>query len=800
MSAVWVRVRSDLRRRWRAWVLLGVLFGAVLGAAMAAAAGARRADTAYPRFMQRYKAADVNLGGIHTDDPNVAAQVRKEIISLPEVADYSEGAFVSNAVILPTGETLTFPEILVSGDASGRELVTINKVKILRGRMFDPSSAGEAMVDFNTSDRFRLHVGDEVGIPLGDQNTGAPRPVSHVRIVGIGVVPGSMPAVGSANLNGVLVTPAFMRLHASLLPPNTDAPVVRLRRGSVDIRSFINHVEALKTGVDVPQTLPAHLRGVHKTLLYEVQALWILAGLIGAAALAIFGQAISRQISAEADELPILLTLGMTPRQLVAVGMIRAAGLAFVAAITAGIVAFLASPLTPIGLTRLVEPNPGFRFDGLVVFAGAAAVFVVVLLVSLLPVFRAALQASRGPEQIGSRPSRVASAAAAAGAGPSAVTGLRLALETGRGARSVPVRSALLGVAIAVASFAAAGTFSSSLDHLIATPSLYGYGWDVITVGDTTAHTRSLVEHDPDLVAFARGGATNVRIGDVHLIPFTYEADKGIAPTMLTGRAPQADDEIALGSSLFTRLHLKIGSSIPVQIDDENCAQPARSMRVVGKTVVPTFFFQAVEPGQSSAITFDGYKRLLGQAPPDCQPGDQAPLILRYKPGTDISKKLSSLQHEIPGLFTIQVRRPAADLSAVSRSSGVPLTLTEVLLFMAIATLIHVLVTSVRKRRHDLAILKTLGFERRQVRGAVAWQATTLTVIALVFGLPVGVALGRSVWTYFAGSIGVIAAPDVRLIALLLAVPIGIAAANLIAALPARAAARTKPALVLRAE
>ena len=799
MSAVWVRVRSDLRRRWRAWVLLGLLFGAVLGASMTAAAGARRAETAYPRFVHRYKAADVNLGGVHTDDPNVAAQVRKQIISLPEVADYSESAFVSNAVVLPSGETLYFPEILVSGDSAGRELVTINRVKVLKGRLYDPSAADEGMVDFNTADRFHLHVGDKVGVPLGDQNTGDPRPISYVRIVGIGVVPGSLPAVGSANLGGVLVTPAFMHLHAALLPPNTDAPVIRLRRGSPDIPSFIKRVEALKTGVDVPQTLPTHLIGVSKTLRYEVQALWILAGLIAVAGIAIFGQAISRQINAEADEHPILLTIGMTPRQLVAVGMVRASGLALVAAVTAGLVAFAASPLTPIGLSRLVEPSPGFRFDALIVLGGAGAVVAIVLLASVVPIVRAALRASRSSEDASSRPSRAASVAAAVGAGPSAVTGLRLALETGRGTRSVPVRSALLGVALAVASFAAAGTFSSSLDHLVTTPRLYGYGWDFITVGDTTAHTRSLLEHDPQLAAIARGGATNVRIGDVHLIPFTYDAGKGIAPTMLSGRAPAADDEIALGSSLLARLHLKIGSSIPVQVDNEECPATPRPMRVVGKTVVPTFFFQAVEPGQSSAITLAGYERLLGPSS-RCERGDQAPLIVLYKPGTDVSKKLASLQDKIPGLFTIQVRRSAAELSAVSRSSGVPLTLTEVLLFMAVATLIHVLVTSVRKRRHDLAILKTLGFERRQVRSAVAWQATTLTVIALVFGLPIGIAVGRSIWTFFAGSIGVVPEPAVRLVFVLLAIPVGIIAANLIAALPARAAARTKPALVLRAE
>src|SRR5205807_10279762 len=110
------------------------------------------------------------------------------------------------------------------------------------------------------------------------------------------------------------------------------------------------------------------------------------------------------------------------------------------------------------------------------------------------------------------------------------------------------------------------------------------------------------------------------------------------------------------------------------------------------------------------------------------------------------------------------------------------------------------LVTSVQKRRRDLAVLKTLGFVRAQVRGTVAWQATTLTLVALAVGLPIGIAAGRWIWTAFAGSIGVVSAPSVRVIVVLLAIPAAVAAANVIAALPARAAARTKPALVLRAE
>jgi len=796
MGAVWFRARVELRSRWRAWAMLGLVVGVLAGAALTSAAGARRAESAYPRFAKKYKAYDVILGGIATDSPDVAERLRAKIVAFPEVADYTASQFLAGSAILPSRGRVYFPEILVGGDPDGRELVTINRAKVLKGRLFNRDAGDEAVVDFSTADRFNLHVGDRIGIQLGDD---APR-VVDVRVVGIILTPVSIPAVGSSNLSGVEVSPAFVHEHQREIPPNTDAPAVRLKRGLLDASSFIARVEKLHAGIDVPVTQRTQIRGVAKTLRYEVQALWILCALISLAGIAIFGQAISRQISAEGADDHVLLSIGMTPRQLVRAGLLRAAVIAIVAGVIAALTAIAASALTPIGLSRLIEPNPGIRIDSLIVFGGAGLVFFIVLATSAVPTARAARSASRVLEERPSRPSRAATFAAATGAAPSTVTGLRLAFESGHGARSVPLRSALLGLALAVSSFAAAGTFTASLNHLITTPSLYGYGWDFITLGDSTAQTLDAIQPDPDLEAIAEGGATNIRIGNTHLIPFTYEPGHGISPTMLEGRAPAASDEIALGDSLLKSLHAHIGSTVSVFYDDQKVRHPrAASMRVVGRTVVPTFFFQAVEPGQSSAITMAGYRRLQAAASVPAEQ-NQAPLIVRYKPGTDVEAKLAALQKEIPFLFTMQVRRAATELSAVSRSSGVPLTLTEVLLFMAVATLVHVLVTSVRKRRRDLAILKTIGFVRRQVRGAVAWQATALTVMALAIGLPIGVGIGRWVWTVFAGSIGVVPAPSVRVIVIVLAVPSAILAANLIAAMPARAAALTRPALVLREE
>jgi ABC-type lipoprotein release transport system permease subunit len=129
-----------------------------------------------------------------------------------------------------------------------------------------------------------------------------------------------------------------------------------------------------------------------------------------------------------------------------------------------------------------------------------------------------------------------------------------------------------------------------------------------------------------------------------------------------------------------------------------------------------------------------------------------------------------------------------------------PVALAGLLALMAIGVLAHTLITSIRRRRRDLAILKTLGFERHQLAAAVAWQATALTAVALVIGVPVGVGVGRWTWRIFADQLGVLSVPIVPLLAIALAVPIALFLANLIAALPGRSAARTRAAQVLRSE
>ena len=74
-----------------------------------------------------------------------------------------------------------------------------------------------------------------------------------------------------------------------------------------------------------------------------------------------------------------------------------------------------------------------------------------------------------------------------------------------------------------------------------------------------------------------------------------------------------------------------------------------------------------------------------------------------------------------------------------------------------------------------------------------------VTGLALLLGIPLGVAGGHWAWELFAANVGL--SPDATTpMSLLLIIPVTIVAANVIALRPGRLAARLSPAAVLRAE
>jgi putative ABC transport system permease protein len=126
--------------------------------------------------------------------------------------------------------------------------------------------------------------------------------------------------------------------------------------------------------------------------------------------------------------------------------------------------------------------------------------------------------------------------------------------------------------------------------------------------------------------------------------------------------------------------------------------------------------------------------------------------------------------------------------------------LAGLLVVLAVGALGLTLLGSARSHRRDFAVLKTIGFVRRQIMATMAWQATAIAVSALLVGVPCGIALGRWTWRLVADNVGSVSPSIVPLAGVLLVIPITLFVANLLASGPAWAASRVRPADALRAE
>lgn len=150
-------------------------------------------------------------------------------------------------------------------------------------------------------------------------------------------------------------------------------------------------------------------------------------------------------------------------------------------------------------------------------------------------------------------------------------------------------------------------------------------------------------------------------------------------------------------------------------------------------------------------------------------------------------------------VLVLGVQHPAQIVNYRSIGST-PVVLAAGLALGAIVALALTLAASVRRRRRDLALLKTLGFTQHQLSAAVAWQATVTAVIGVAVGIPLGVVAGRQLWTLFAHNLNAVPDPTVPVLSVILVGLGALAFANLVAMVPGRSAARVPTALVLRAE
>ena len=512
---------------------------------------------------------------------------------------------------------------------------------------------------------------------------------------------------------------------------------------------------------------------IERSLGTDVTTMWLLAALGGVVAAVVLGQAITRQVWLGAGDLTALRAMGYTRRDIATAGAFEGAVVGVVAALVATVLAVAVSTAWPIGKARRIEPDPGISFDP-IVLAGAAVVVGFVTLVAALATRRAAVGLDKPSLPTGT--SRVDTWMQAAHAPPTATSGARMLRRPSRGVVVVPLRSSLAGITVGVIALVGAITFASGLDHLVDTPRLVGWNWDLAAFGEFESE-------DPDADPLARYEAAMQQLasspdvervgygtffpsnnippirdapGDTYLVSFS--GDPGaIEPTVISGRAPTAPDEILLAPGLLDELDKEVGDRLVVDglsAGPTDGAEPrpfSAKVEIVGTGVLP------VGDGRldtASAMTFEGVQRLSPPARPqiafvDVAAGGDAARVRQQLLDLGFEDPLTSDGVDGEELVNLDLRE----------ANAVPRVLAVLMALLAAGVLVHLLATNVRARRSEFATLRAMGFTRRQRRATVVWLGTLAAAVSLVVAVPVGVVVGRLAWQFYAASLGVLPEP-----------------------------------------
>jgi ABC-type antimicrobial peptide transport system permease subunit len=288
----------------------------------------------------------------------------------------------------------------------------------------------------------------------------------------------------------------------------------------------------------------------------------------------------------------------------------------------------------------------------------------------------------------------------------------------------------------------------------------------------------------PDVTSLTLFAGSEARVGDKTIPVLGLEVLRGDGqPTMLEGRLPASDDEVVLGRLTAADIGAHVGGTVELA-----GATQSQVFRVTGLAAVPGLGAND-GLGSGGIVTMGGLSRIDSEARVT-----SAAVNLR----TSLEKFFSSIP-EFADLPPNPAYQPAAIVN-VARIRAIPFILAAVLAALALLTVGHVMLTSMRSRRRDLAILRSLGADRRWITKAVHWQATVLTLLPVIVGIPLGIVIGRLVFVAFADSMGAVDDAAIPLLKIAVGAVAIVAVANGVAAMVSHGSRRREPALLLQGE
>ncbi len=845
LATAWYRLRATLRRRWGSYVGVVLLVGLVGGVAIGSIAGARRTQSAFASHLTESDSSQLQAQIWNLQESlrgPAQANITAELARLPHVEHVASAPTV---LLLPLGSNGK-PNSTIQAVANNRENTVgsvggmyfrQDRVTLAQGRMADPNRGDEMVATAQAAQLLGWHLGETISLgaytpahiqdPSFDPEVTGPDARVSVKLVGL-VVFSNQVARDDVDRYPtlVLITPTLTRRlqayetlpvygfrldHASRDVGPLEREIVHLLpRGTV----YAFHVTSVVTGQ------------VQRAIKPEAIALGVFGAIAGLATLLIGGLLISRGLWANGADVKVLRSLGAGPAVTTLDAALGLCGAVVLGSLVATGLAVLLSPLTPIGPVRQVDPSPGFAFDWTVFGTGFAVLVAGLGAFTLLAAHRrGSLLTGRRPEPI-DQPSLVVDAAARSGMSVPAVAGLRFSLERGRGRTAVPVRSVMVGAVLAVMVLVATATFSNGLSTLNSHPALYGWNWSTAIEtgagGSIPPIASRMLDHDHDVAAWTGFNFGDVQVDGQTVPELDGDPHAALTPPLLSGHTLDGSNQIVVGQATLAALHKRVGDTVHLSYGSPQNAPvyvPPTPLVIVGAATFPSIGTSGTfHPSMGTGVLFSSdfgsaaFKAAISSPDPNLDgPGI---IVVRFRTGVAPAAGLASLRRISTAAnkvlsadpnsggsttFVVDAQRPAEIVSYQS-TGATPAFLGAGVAAGAVVALGLTLVSSVRRRRRDLALMKALGLTERQLAMIVAWQASVSAIIGVVIGVPLGIALGRWLWILFARSIYAVPEPSIPGTEIVLVAIGALVLANLVAGLPGRIAARTPTALVLRSE
>jgi hypothetical protein len=804
-------------------VATGLLVGLSGGLAAASLVKAADVESAYARVTDATDGFDVALASDRAPDA-----LKRELEDAPGVETaamlhgYAVAAFTEGGEALGpdpsqpcttgTGEVAA---IAHSAGWRGRA----PQMLLSEGRFPRPDRA-EVVLPVVAAERLGLTVGDAVAIG-GDCADGPEEFADPVELVvtGIGVGVFDGPGVGANSVVETLLVSTSVVATLERLDTARQTFVL----GWLDRGARVSRL-TLPDGAVPALDMQATRDAIALDLQPDATALRLAALVIAVSAMVVLGPTLSRVVRSGSRDRPILSGLGIDRRQLAAVGVLRGVPVAAAATLAAGAAMVAVSSSLPVGAAELFAGAVSFAPGWERAVAGSAVVGAVcLLLITGVSWLIARSVPSSGAARAPGLADRVATTLRLR---PAEAAGVRFALEPGSLHDPAPVRSGLTTMAVAVGAVAGVITFSSSLDHLRDTPALYGVNWDAFVISEDAASLGDALDRREEVERVAVGtffppqGAT---LGDtreeVWLMSFEAGPERA-EPSIISGRAPQADHEVMIAPDLRGALAASVGDvidlhlpSAPAQLAEqlgrswEGPAERVTELEIVGIGVLPVGDGRI---GTGASMTFAGLQAALGPATsPElleliaATPGGVIGEVVRRDLDPAVTDEMLAelsgpeildvfVEPLRPQIVVFDAHGPArAAAVAIAASQGslsredfsepptpegvinldlsdagrIPDAFSGLMAVVAVGLVVLLVATGGRQRHHDLALLRALGFERTQVRRALIAQAAVTVLVACVL-VPAGVAIGRVAWMAYATNLGVVPEPSVSLIEL----------------------------------